>query len=210
MPIQRDGNGFPVLQSTISDVFIIESLNIADENASRFEGKILCDILRMADKHPKYYYFESKEELRHIVGLFRESRYRYLHISSHADDGNIFTKNGNITYQEFSSIFEGHLKLRRLFFSACEIGNDNFFSEVFRANNGMHSIIGPNNVIGMDHAIAFWSSFYISLFAENEDGITHDGIKKRVKALISLYPIIMKVATYNPRRNKWRSEIIRD
>jgi len=105
-------------------------------------------------------------------------------------------------------MFSGHLILRRLFFSACEIGNDQFINEVTQRNRGMHSIVGPENVVGMDHSVAMWTSLYISLFAENEDRVTHARIKERISALVTLFPMRLKIATYNPTYDTWNKEVI--
>src|SRR6266481_2960498 len=110
----------PDIQHTVPEVFIFESLSKQDERAKRYEGQLLSDMLRLSGKNPKYFYFQSEAELPHLIGLFRQSQYRYLHISSHASDTEIGTTNGSLTYKAFAGHFAGHLKLRRLFFSACQ------------------------------------------------------------------------------------------
>jgi len=80
------------------DVFILETLNKADEREKRFEGRALAELLIMSGKNPKYHYFQDVEELPHLAGLFRQSKYRFLHFSSHGSFDKIFTTNGALTY----------------------------------------------------------------------------------------------------------------
>jgi hypothetical protein len=125
------------------EVFILESLSFADEEAQRYEGKILCDILRMCGKKPKYFYFRTDIELIELVTLFRNSGYRYLDVSAHGSATGINTTLGVITYARFAEIFGGHLKNRRIFLSACSVGNDLFVTHMQAANKGMYSIAAP-------------------------------------------------------------------
>lgn len=67
--------------STIPDVFIIESQDFDDEDKERLEGKFLSHILRLGDKNPKYYYIRTKKEFRKVLKRFKDSNYRYLHLS---------------------------------------------------------------------------------------------------------------------------------
>jgi hypothetical protein len=201
-------NKVPDIQHSKPEVFIIESLTKNDEDAKRFEGMVLSDMLRLTGKNPKYYYFQSKDELPHLIGLFRQSQYRYLHISSHASSTDIGITEGAVTYSEFSNIFKDQLKLRRLFFSACQVGNENFVNTLSAQNKGMHSIVAPAQNIEFSHAAAIWSSLYISLFAENDNSMKHSDIKKRLMALRSLFPVDFYYATYISKKDKWNHEVI--
>ncbi len=49
--------------STIPQVFIIESLTLKDEEEERFEGRILKQILRLSGKESAYYYIRTRREL---------------------------------------------------------------------------------------------------------------------------------------------------
>lgn len=199
----------PDIQHTIPEVFIFESLSRADEEAKRFEGQILADMLRLAGKNPKYYYFQSEEELPHLLGLFRQSKYRYLHISAHASNTVIGTTNGSISYKKFANIFNGHLQLRRLFFSACQVGNQNFVDVISEKNKGMHSVVAPAEDIQFDHAAAIWSTFYISMFSENGKSMKRSGIEKRIKALTSLFPVDFFFAAYSADKDNWKCQTIK-
>lgn len=119
-------SGFPPKKNTVPDVFILESLDRTDEKARRYEGRLLSEMLLLAGKNPKYFYFQSKHELPHLLALFRLSRYRYLHFSCHASDCSVATTTESMTYEEFAGYFDDFLSKRRLFMSACEVGNQAF------------------------------------------------------------------------------------
>ncbi len=198
----------PDLQETEPEVFIMETLSHDDEKNKRYEGVILSDMLRLSGKNPKYYYFQTEEELPHVVGLFRASKYRYLHISAHANDKSIGIGEKSITYAEFAKYFEGHLKLRRLFLSACSAGNIDFVRSISKENNGMHSIIAPQEDILFSDAAAAWSTLYLSLFKGSSKSMTHNGIKSRIKSISSLFSIPFFFAGYNPTRDNWNYEVV--
>lgn len=197
------GQVVPDIQHTLPEVFILESLSKKDERHKRFEGLVLSDMLRLAGKNPKYYYFQNKEELTFLMGLYRQSKYRYLHISVHGSESNVGTTNDILTYDEFSNYFATHLRLRRLFLSACSLGNENFMKTFGDKNKGMHSIVAPIDEIRFDHAAAVWSTFYISMFSEDENKMNRERIKRRIEAMASLFPIDFMLATYFPKRNDW-------
>jgi len=189
---------------TIADVFIIESLNKIDESRHRYEGQRLAELLRLSGKNPKYFYFQSKDELPHLLKLFELSDYRYLHVSCHASSDTVATTNEDLTYAEFAKTFKGYLKLRRAFFSACELGNELFTTCLAGTNKGMHSVVAPADEIDFDHAAAIWAAFYVSVFARNTNAMNGNDIRKRIDTLCALFPVDFHVSTYQPKQDKWR------
>ena len=211
MPAKKailDQTEVPDIQHTVPEVFIFESLGKNDEKEKRYEGQVIADMLRLAGKNPKYYYFQSEDELPHLLGLFRQSKYRYLHISAHASATHVGTRNGLITYTKFAELFSGHLQLRRLFFSACQVGNQKFVDAVAAKNKGMHSIVAPAEDIQFDHAAALWSSFYISMFTENNKAMKRADIEKRIRALTGLFPVDFFFASYTANQDAWKYQKI--
>ncbi len=198
----------PDIQHTKPDVFILESLSPEDEKENRYEGEIIRNILRLAGKNPAYYYFRTENELKHLVGLFRESQCRFLHISSHASDTHIGTTFGKLTYFQFSEIFQGHLQLRRLFFSACNTGNENLVKTLLLKNKGMHSFVALTHLINFDQAAAIWSTLYISLFAKDSQSVKHGDIERRLKLLKGLFPVEFFFGSYDSVKDKWNNMII--
>lgn len=71
------------MATTKPEVFIIESLQLPDEEIDRFEGNRLADMLVLSDKKCKYFYIRTAIELTKIMEVFDESQYRYLHLSCH-------------------------------------------------------------------------------------------------------------------------------
>lgn len=199
----------PDIQHTLPEVFIFESLNIKDEAAKRFEGQILADMLRLSGKNPKYFYFQSPEELPHLLGLFRESKYRYLHISAHASSTQIATTTRNLSYEEFSSYFSGHLKLRRLFFSACQVGNKHFVEKIAEKNKGIHSVVAPAENIRFSDAAAIWASFYLSMFKVNLGAMKQTEINRKFQALTMLFPVEFYYAAYKAKTDSWEHTTFR-
>lgn len=190
--------------ATIADVFIIESLRLEDERNNRFEGRRLAELLRLSGKNPKYFYFQSKNEIPSLLKLFELSKYRYLHVSCHASSTRVCTTNENLNYIEFSSLFNNKLKLKRIFFSACELGNPLFNEMLVAQNNkGMHSIIAPSSEIYFDHAAAIWGAFYVSVFSRNPDSMNGRDIESRIETLCSLFPVEFHSSRYLSKSDKW-------
>ena len=188
----------------IADVFIIESLKKTDETRHRYEGQRLAELLRLSGKNPKYFYYQSKLELPHLLKLFKLSDYRYLHVSCHASSDTVATTNEDLTYAEFARIFKGYLKLRRVFFSACELCNELFTNCLAGTNKGMHSVVAPAEEIDFDHAAAIWAAFYVSVFARNANAMSGSDIRQRIETLCTLFPVDFHVSTYQPKPNTWR------
>lgn len=177
------------ISHTYPEVFIIESLTLEDEELNRFEGKILYDILKLSGKNPRYYYFRTKDELVLLAQLFRESDYRFLHISCHGTDMHIQTTLDHVSYIEFAEIFEGLLRNRRLFISACAVGNELFSTVVFGRNKGMYSIAGPIENIEFSKAIGLWGAFYTKAFSVSQGYVKNEVIRSAIQNLCNLFDI---------------------
>lgn len=188
------------LTYTYSEVFIIESLALIDEEEGRFEGKILFDILKMCGKNPKYYYFRTQDELYMLMDKFKESRYRFLHLSCHGSDTEVHTTIDNISYPDFSSIISGQLKNRRLFISACELGNHMFCSLIAAKNQGIYSISAPTRKINFDHACAFWTAFYVKIFNDDRYYMKNKNITSAMKKICSLYKLEFHWCWWNHKK----------
>ena len=194
---------------TVPEVFIIESLELTDETKERREGAVLAAVLKMCGKNPLYYYIRTKSELELMAQEFEASGYRYLHISCHGGETSLETTIDSITYQNFARIFEGKLNGRRLFVSACSAGNEMFAELVCAKNPKMYSVAAPAIDVRFDHAVAFWSAFYVRLFSSNSTSMNSERITKAFKALANLFG----VPTHWTRKNKssqWEHEVIKD
>lgn len=141
--------------NTVAEVFIIESLELVDENKERREGAALASVLKMCGKNPLYYYIRTEKELNHIAEEFEASGYRYLHISCHGGETSLEMSLDSVSYEAFAKIFENKLKDRRLFVSACSAGNEMFAELVGSKNGNVIAIAAPSTEIRFDHAVAF-------------------------------------------------------
>lgn len=172
---------------TVPEVFIIESLSLTDETKERHEGAVLAAILKICRKKPLYYYIRTRAELEVLAKEFEASGYRYLHISCHGGDTSLETTLDVISYQDFAQIFKNRLNGRRLFVSACSAGNEMFAELVGAKNKDINSIAAPAEDIRFDHAVAFWSAFYVKLFSINKKSMTSDRIAEVLKSLATLF-----------------------
>lgn len=198
----------PPIQKTAPDVFIIESLWFEDEKHERLEGRILRDILKLSGKNPRYYYFRTKRELVELSNLFRESGYRFLHISSHGSHEGLETTLDKVSYVEFAEIFRAKLRNRRLFVSACEMGNELFSSVVASRNKGMYSIIAPMQRIQFDRAAAIWAAFYVLMFDLDASAMKAAKITSCLKKLAQLFAEDFHFSRYNSVADKWEHDTI--
>lgn len=198
----------PPLTKTEPDVFILESLSLADEAEGRLEGRILRDILKLSGKNPKYYYFRTERELVELAQVYRESGYRFLHISCHGSHEALATTFDNVSYANFASVFDGLLKNRRLFVSACEMGNELFSTIVAAKNKGMYSIIAPTQRIRFDRAAAIWAAFYVLMFDLDARAMKADKITRCLRNLARLFSETFHFSRYNAKHDKWEHETI--
>lgn len=193
---------------TIPQVFIIESLDFDDEDESRLEGKVLSDVLTMCRKKPLYFYFRTAAELAVLAEKFYQSGYRYLHLSCHGSNRSIHTTLDSIRYTDFAEIFSGKLVNRRLFASACEVGNRHFSEVVGEHNRGMHSIAAPADAIRFDVAVAFWAAFYVKAFSINDSAMKAADITTVLRPLCALFDTRLHWSRYSNKRSKWEHELI--
>lgn len=193
---------------TLPQVFIIESLDFDDERAARLEGRVLADVLRMCGKDPLYFYFRTEAELIVLAEKFYQSGYRYLHLSCHGSDTSIEATLNSITYVRFAEIFDGKLVNRRLFASACEVGNELFSQVVGGRNKGMHSVAAPTDAIRFDIAVAFWSAFYVKAFYINESAMKAADITSIFQPLCTLFRTRLHWSRYSAKRRRWDHEVI--
>ena len=154
---------------TRPEVFIIESLRWEDEIEGRHEGRILTDILRLSGKEPIYYYMRTRQELVELMGLFQETRYRYLHLSCHGDKNSIETTLDDIQLEDLGEILNPYLDGRRLFISSCEVVNKDLAEAI--TGSGCLSIAGPTEAVPFSDAAILWASFYKIAFDWKSKGM---------------------------------------
>jgi hypothetical protein len=175
------------MPETIPELFIIESLTLDDEENARQEGEILSRMLRLAGKtRTKYFNIRTKRELEEIVALFDESRYRYLHLSCHANDSEMGTTFDTVSFKQLGAMLRPCLEKRRVFVSACEMANLRL-ANLLLPGSGCRSLVGPARDINFDDAAAFWVSFYHLMFRANEGGMGRKDLEWCITDLAALY-----------------------
>jgi hypothetical protein len=192
---------------TLPEVFIIESLELADEAKERREGAVLAAVLKMCGKSPLYYYIRTKAELEYMAKEFSRSSYRYLHISCHGGDLSLDTTLDPVPYRELAKIFAGRLNERRLFVSACSAGTELFAETMRGTNKELISVAAPTRDIRFDHAVAFWSAFYVKTFSLNAQSMKSDRIIGVLKPLCTLFGEPVHFSK-SGKDGKWVHEII--
>lgn len=175
--------------TTIADVFIIESLNPDDEGNGRFEGSSISHILKLHDKNPKYRYVRTRVEFEDAVEEFGASRYRYLHISAHADlEGMCTTNQDEIDYDELAALLVPFMKGKRLFLSACSMVHDDMAKEIIPKTD-CYSIVGPKEDIEFSAAAVFWPAIYHLMFSHNGVAMKHNELKENLKRVADLFRV---------------------
>lgn len=179
----------PPAQLTKPETFILESLAHEDEVAARLDGKVLHEVLRLHGKSPVYYYFRTQRELVELSTIFRNSGYRYLHLSCHGSDRVVQYTFGESTYDNVAKIFGKKLHNRRLFISGCNLGNRTFAESMFATNGGMYSVTAPTKRVFFDQSISFWSAFYYMMHAWDSSAMK----KKRLTQVLTQLSTIFEM-----------------
>lgn len=177
----------PPSNITKPETFILESLEHEDEKADRLDGKILYDVLKLHGKKPLYYYFRTQRELIEFAKIFRESGYRYLHLSCHGGEDIVQYTFGQSSYKDFAGIFEKKLHNRRLFVSGCNLGNMDFAKEIFSTNGGMYSVTAPTKRIYFHQSVSFWSAFYYMMHAWDSSAMKKQRLNQVFTQLATLF-----------------------
>ena len=173
---------------TKPEVFIVESLEWEDEKENRFEGKILTEMLGLGGKHPLYYYVRTRRELVKVLGMFRRSKYRYLHLSCHGNSTSIATTLDNIKFGDLGQLLHRSLKGRRVFMSSCETVNDRLAAALI-PKESCRSVSGPTEDVRFNDAAILWASFYHLAFNRDEEGMTGDSIRGFLEPLSELFGV---------------------
>jgi hypothetical protein len=138
----------------------------------------------LAGRDYQYYYIRTKSELKEVLLFFEKSKFRYLHLSCHADADGIALTLDDIGIQEMGSLFRPCLKDRRIFFSACEIVTPSLAATLLK-ETGCLSVVGPSKSVGFDEAVLFWASFYHLMFKNRS--MKREDIKLNINRLQSIF-----------------------
>jgi len=181
----------PPTQITKPETFILESLSEDDEINQRLDGKVLYEVLRLQGMKPIYYYFRTQTELIKFSDIFRQSGYRYLHLSCHGNDAQVLFTFGQTDYDLFASIFENKLNNRRLFISGCNLGNREFAKAIFARNGGMYSVTAPTKKVFFSQTTAFWPAFYYMMHGWDTTAMKKQRLEHVLRRLSQVFEMPM-------------------
>ncbi|THD30703.1 MAG: hypothetical protein DI588_14840 [Flavobacterium johnsoniae] len=165
-------------------VYIIEFLRDGDYS----DGDNLHEILKLSCIPTKYEWVDTKEDLQLALENFERSKYRYLHISCHADETGLEINSDEITNAEFERMTKGKLKNKRLFLSACRGANRDLASRIV-SNNKAYSLVGIPVNLYFDKSALFWPSFYHLVNEIDEKKMRRLQIIDVLKKLVNLFNI---------------------
>ena len=164
-----------------AEVFIIESLAFENEDSQK-DGLLLYQALKMYDKKPKYYYVRTRKELEKVLEFFKDSKYRYLHLSCHGSKSRVSLTLDSLTFVDFGTLIAPYMDYRRLFVSSCELVDSAFAKQIF-PDCECHSIVGPTQKIKFTVANVSWMSFYHLMFEKDESKMKAFDIKRQVETI---------------------------
>lgn len=157
------------------DVFIIESLKFDDEDQKLHEGHLLSKVLRLSGRKPRYYYIRTRQEFEEILDKFKDSGYRYLHISCHANRRGMALTLEDLAISDIQQLLSPVLSGRRVFFSACEVVTQELARALLKGT-GCYSLVGPGKTVYFDEAAVYWAAFYHVMLRREAMGMTHSKI----------------------------------
>jgi hypothetical protein len=136
-------------------------------------------------------YLRTKKELEKVVEHFRDSAYRYLHLSCHGNKNGIGLTLEGIRFDELGRMLAPFLENRRVFFSSCEVMNERLAKALLQ-NTGCYSVIGPSKSINFDRAGIYWASFYHLMLRDEAQSMKRDRLKETTASLQGLFGVHMR------------------
>lgn len=194
------------LKTTVYGVYIIESLREGDFE----DGKNLNKILDLSHIVTIYEKVKSVDHFKTLLKDFKTSKFRYLHISCHANSSSIEIHGEIISNEELQKML-GLINDKRIFMSACQAANREL-ANLLIAKSGVLSLIGTPLDLNFDKAALFWPSFYHVMKDLDENKMSREHLKKTLQQCVNLFNVainyyskIKEVPTYI-RRLKIRPE----
>ncbi|MBB5638243.1 hypothetical protein HDE68_004172 [Pedobacter cryoconitis] len=172
-------------------VYIIESLR-SEEFA---DGENLASILKLANIEHQYHWADSVSHFFELIADFKISRFKYLHISCHADEEGIQINGNDISNSEFSEALNGTLRNRRLFMSACRAANDDLAARVITVC-GAYSLIGTGIDLRFVTSAVFWPAFYHVMKEIDAGAMSRADLKAKLKQCAVLFGFPIRYYSY--------------
>lgn len=210
----KDGVERTKTLQTLPDVFIIESLD--KKSNGDVQGRALAQALEAFGRYPRYVDVSSKLEFLRALYNFKDSGYRYLHISCHGDsleDGLVLRNREILSFNCLIGwISQLHLPLTRLFLSACGAGRKDYLANglfSYKETRSVHSVLAPIEDIDLIEALVFWVSFYGEMYMHDENSMMDSAIVKIAQSAVDCCRRKFSYFSYEPSKNlikHWRIE----
>lgn len=195
---------------TKSEIFVIETLSPTDEMRNLFEGFIIQDVLRRAQKQTKYVYVQDRQEFEVALAAFDSSGCRYLHLSCHGSPTSIDLTRGSLAIDELADILHPHLIDRRLFVSSCSLSRAPLANRLFQ-DQSPYSVLGTAAFLPWADAAAFWPALYLALFKRDMNEIHDDELGDIANALANIFRLEINYYVRDPGSEKrFRSQCFPD
>jgi len=170
---------------------------------------MISQILALNEKHPKYFYIRTERELVSMARNFSKTKYRYLHISCHANAKSMATTLDRISFKHLAEILKPYLSKRRVFISACEMVNNELARSIL-PGSGCYSIAGPSQQIAFSDAAILWSSFYHLMFSIAYDAMKGNEIKDVFSKIANLYQVNLRYYRYDKESKRIKKYDIKE
>lgn len=169
---------------SVYGVFIIESLR----SEEFFDGENMSEILNLSKIKNVYREVHSKNDFIEAINEFKNSNFRYLHISCHSDMNGIEINGENISNSDLSKILRNRIIRKRIFLSACKGGNRNIATAIITKCGGQ-SVIGTPIDLYFDKAALFWPSFYHVIHMLDNNRMNRQNLNIVLKKCVDLFEI---------------------
>lgn len=174
---------------TKPSVFIIESTGAGDERDGRHEGSVLKEMLALTRRGVQYRYIRTIKELEWCAQAFRDSDFRYLHLSCHGTGEGLSFTLETAAFAELAEILGPCLNGRRLFISACDGARKKLASPILRGST-CYSVASTDGNVSWDRAAISWAAFY-SL--ANQDKMTAHEISHNLDSVGKLFRVRFRI-----------------
>ncbi|MFZ1291904.1 MAG: hypothetical protein WAR79_17535 [Melioribacteraceae bacterium] len=165
-------------------VFIIESLRSGDY----FDGESMSQILELSSINNFYREVISKEDFIKAINEFKNSNFRYLHLSCHSDMEGIEINGENISNYELSILLKNKITRKLIFLSACQ-GSNRMMASALIIKCGGQSLIGTPVDLSFDKAALFWPSFYHVINNLDKTKMNKQNLDLVLKRCVDLFEI---------------------
>lgn len=196
---------FPTINmNLLHDFYIIESLTGRDI----FDGKILYDALLSTKKFsPIYTVVSNAGEFENALKDFERSTYRYLLISAHGDQENIYLVDDSVNAEDISEM-NIELYRRRIFMSTCE-GGSTLFGRHFIKKRA-YSVVGAPDKLAQIVAVGMWTTMMVVFNSLSDEELNFSELDTTLALMAAVYRIELHYYSFRRKhKNKMKEYIYR-